>query len=123
MNPGEQFFESATQWYSSFSGDNGVKPQRIGVGSCPNSTPPAPKLVSVPKIEKVIFNPPCTIVKWVDGDKTIVKTDENDVFNEEVGLAMAVVKKLYKTRSAFQKLVASADRQLPKEVKKVKKAK
>ena len=28
----------------------------------------------VPKIEKVIFNDPATIVFWVDGSKTVVKT-------------------------------------------------
>ena len=40
-------------------------------------------------IEKVIFNPPATIVFWKDGSKTVVKA-QGDVFNPETGLAMAI---------------------------------
>ena len=46
-----------------------------------------------PKIEKVIFNNPATIVFWTDGTKTIVKCDGNEAFDEEKGLAMAISKK------------------------------
>lgn len=42
----------------------------------------------------VIFNDPATIVFWSDGTKTVVKCCEDDVFDEEKGLAMAVLKKL-----------------------------
>lgn len=41
-------------------------------------------------IEKVIFNPPATIVYWCDGTKTVVKADET--FDPEKGLAMAIAK-------------------------------
>ena len=47
------------------------------------------------KIERVIFNNPATIVFWNDGTKTVVKCDENDIFSEEMGLAMACTKKLF----------------------------
>ena len=44
-------------------------------------------------IKNVIFNPPATIVFWADGTKTIVKKGENDIFDPEKGLAMAIAKK------------------------------
>ena len=43
-------------------------------------------------IEKVIFNPPATIVLWSDGTKTVVKAD-GEKFDPEKGLAMAISKK------------------------------
>lgn len=44
-------------------------------------------------IKDVIFAPPATIVYWSDGSKTVVKCSENDVFDPEKGLAMAVAKR------------------------------
>lgn len=46
----------------------------------------------LPAIEKVIFNAPATIVLWKDGTKTVVKA-ENEWFDPEKGLAMAIAKK------------------------------
>ena len=43
-------------------------------------------------IKKVIFSNPATIVLWNDGTKTIVKCGENETFDEEKGLAMAIAK-------------------------------
>lgn len=48
--------------------------------------------MKLPKIVKVIFNDPATIIKWADGTKTVVKA-ENEVFDPEKGLAMAIAKK------------------------------
>ena len=45
-----------------------------------------------PKIENVIFNDPATIVFWADGTKTVVKA-ENEPYDPEKGLAMAISKK------------------------------
>lgn len=45
-------------------------------------------------ITNVIFNDPATIVFWSDGTKTVVKCCEDDEFDEEKGLAMAVCKKV-----------------------------
>lgn len=50
-------------------------------------------IVNIPEIEKVIFNNPATIVMWSDRTKTVVKC-ENDSFDEEKGLAMAISKKV-----------------------------
>lgn len=48
-------------------------------------------LNSQPPIEKVIFHDPATIVYWKDGNKTVVKA-ENEPFDPEKGLAMAISK-------------------------------
>ena len=45
------------------------------------------------KIEKVIYNDPATIVFWKDGTKTVVKACEDDDYDPEKGLAMAISKK------------------------------
>ena len=50
-------------------------------------------------IKNVIFSGPCTIVQWTDGDKTIVRC-ENEDFDPEKGLAMAIVKKLFGTNES-----------------------
>lgn len=44
------------------------------------------------KIKKVIFNPPATIVFWMDGTKTVVKAHDED-YDPEKGMAMAFSKK------------------------------
>ena len=49
-------------------------------------------LNSKPTIKNVIFNDPATIVMWSDGTKTVVKA-ENEPFDPEKGLAMAISKK------------------------------
>ena len=45
------------------------------------------------QIKKVIFNEPATIVFWQDGTKTVVKTQNEEDFDPEKGLAMAIAKK------------------------------
>lgn len=45
------------------------------------------------KIMKVTFNYPATIVEWDDGTKTVVKARDNEPFDHEKGLAMAIAKK------------------------------
>ena len=46
-------------------------------------------------IDKVIFNPPATIVFWKDGTKTVVKCKEGEEFSEWAGIALCFAKKLY----------------------------
>lgn len=43
-------------------------------------------------IEKVIFNPPATIVMWADGAKTVVKCCPDEAYDPEKGMAMAISK-------------------------------
>lgn len=47
----------------------------------------------MPKIKDVKFNDPATIVFWADGTKTVVKCQDDDIFDPEKGLAMAITKK------------------------------
>ncbi len=50
--------------------------------------------VKLPEVKEVIFAPPATIVYWKDGSRTVVKCNESDVFNEEVGFALCFLKKV-----------------------------
>lgn len=47
----------------------------------------------IPDIKDVIFNNPATIVFWADGSKTVVKCQDDDIYDPEKGLAMAISKK------------------------------
>ena len=64
-----------------------------------------------PKIHKVIFNAPATIVLWEDSTKTVVKANEDDDYDAEKGLAFCFLKKIY--GSGYYKMIA-------KEVKETK---
>lgn len=48
--------------------------------------------LNLASIKNVVFNPPATIVFWADNTKTVVKA-ENEDFDPEKGLAMAIAKK------------------------------
>ncbi len=52
-------------------------------------------------ITHVIFNAPATIVFWLDGSKTVVKAQNDEPFDKEKGLAMAICKKLGGNRGAY----------------------
>ena len=54
-------------------------------------------------ISNIIFSGPCTIVMWADGTKTIVRCGENDVFDPEKGIAMALMRKVYGPRHHYMK--------------------
>lgn len=45
-------------------------------------------------IKSVKFNPPATIIFWSDNTKTVVKACHDEPFDEEKGLAMAIIKKI-----------------------------
>lgn len=57
-----------------------------------------------PKIEKVIFSYPATIVFWSDGDKTVVKAT-NERFDREKGLAMAIAKKFLGNKGNYYDVI------------------
>ena len=48
-----------------------------------------------PKIKKVIFSGPCTIILWANGDKTVVKRSEGDRNDREVAVLYAIAKKKF----------------------------
>ena len=60
----------------------------------------------MPKIKKVIFNKPATIVLWDDDTKTVVqcqkgKSGKIEKFDKEKGLAMCIAKKCLGNKSNF----------------------
>lgn len=56
-----------------------------------SSRPDPTKMICITDVK---FNGPATIVFWSDDTKTVVKCSENDVYDKEKGLAMAIVKKI-----------------------------
>ena len=48
-----------------------------------------------PKIVKVIYNDPATIVYWSDSSKTVVKCAKGDSFSQSAGLALCICKKIF----------------------------
>lgn len=59
------------------------------------------RMSSIFGIDKVIFNSPATIVFWNDGTKTVVKCSDNDIFDPEKGLSMAISKKALGNTSSY----------------------
>lgn len=53
------------------------------------------------RIKKVHFNNPVTVVLWEDGTKTIVRAGENEVYDPEKGLAMAIAKKALRNQGNY----------------------
>lgn len=70
-------------------------------------------------IEKVIFNPPATIVFWKNGGKTVVQTRCDDEFNPEIGLAMAISKHYLCDICGLKRYDGVFNKYIPKENTKV----
>ena len=56
-------------------------------------------------IKKVIFNNPATIVMWRDGTKTVVKCQEEDAYEETLGLLYCIAKKAYGNTGRFNDII------------------
>ena len=69
-------------------------------------------------VKKVIINPPATIVIWKDGRKEVVKCSKDEDFNPEVGVAMCFMKRIFKSRNQFTKLVDGAWNEYKKQFQK-----
>lgn len=72
-----------------------------------------------PTIEKVHFSGPVTAVIWSDGTKTIVRCD-NEEFDHEKGLAMAIAKKFLGTNDSGSNYYDVFKKWLPKDEPKIK---
>lgn len=74
------------------------------------------------EIKQVIFNNPATVVFWMDGTKTVVKV-ENEDFDPEKGLAMAIAKKVYGNTGSyynqFKKHIQPYHKQLLSDIRKL----
>ena len=63
----------------------------------------------LPGVDRVIYQGTKTIVKWTDGSTTIVDCVENDIFDKETGLAMAIARKYFHgSRAMFKDCVENA---------------
>lgn len=72
-------------------------------GAC--SVPITPKK---PLPRKVIFNGPATTIIWKDGTKTTVKCQAEDVWSDEVGIAMCYLKKMLGNKGNFNNIFREA---------------
>lgn len=75
-----------------------------------NSMYGTPRFSIMPHIDEVYFNKPYTTVKWTDGTTTTVKCRDDDEFNKEIGVSMAISRRYYATytpnpRASFKKLI------------------
>lgn len=64
----------------------------------------------IPKVKKLIFHDPATIVYWEDGSKTVVKCMEGTPFNEYYGFVCALAKKIYGSNSAIDREIQKGER-------------
>lgn len=62
-------------------------------------------VIELPSIEKIIFNDPVTVVFWSDGDKTLVRCNENDEFSEYYGVVAAITKKFVGNAKKIRKII------------------
>lgn len=60
---------------------------------CDEETCATCKCKELPRVEKVIYQNPATIVFWSDGTKTTTKVDGEDEYNPTAGLAICFMKK------------------------------
>lgn len=76
---------------SDYSEDAMVMKKAVAALGSFNYKPIIPNIKSY--IKKVVFNDPATIIFWTDDTKTVVKA-ENEPFDPEKGMAMAIAKKV-----------------------------
>lgn len=61
--------------------------------------------------ERVIFNPPATVVYWADKTRTVVKCGKDDEYSRETGLALCYMKKALGNKSGtFNKALRKAEK-------------
>ena len=62
----------------------------------------------IPK--KVIFSGPATTILWKDGTKTTVKCSSEDVWDDDVGIAMCYLKKMLGNKGNFNNIFREAEK-------------
>lgn len=61
-----------------------------------------------PHPKRVIFSGPATTILWKDGTKTTVKCSDEDVWEDEVGIAMCYLKKLLGNKGNYNNIFREA---------------
>lgn len=59
-------------------------------------------------VDNIIINPPATIVKWDDGTKTVVKCQNDEVYDAEKGIALCFMKKMCNNKSSYNEIIKTA---------------
>lgn len=59
----------------------------------------------MPEIEKVVYSEPATVIYWKDKTRTVVKCQNGDVFNPELGFLLAVCKKAFGNTGRYNELL------------------
>jgi hypothetical protein len=80
-------------------------------------TPPASKEDFIPV--KIIYNCPATICYFKDGTKEVVKCAYDEEYIPEVGVMACIMKKIFKSRNEFKRLVKSGYENEEAEVERV----
>lgn len=62
-------------------------------------------------IEKLFFSGTTTIVIWTDGTKTVVQPTKGERFDPEIGIAMAIARKIFGSRHQFDKFTENVFRE------------
>lgn len=72
----------------------------------------------IPDIQRIIFNPPATIIFWDDGTKTVVKCMKDQPYEKYAGFAAACLKKMFGSTSRAKAIMELCDDELvhPKKV-------
>lgn len=108
-------------YMNSSYGVEGISARNVATGTINNASISTSRKVEYnamfkrAKIKNVIFNDTATIVFWSDGTKTVVKCGENDIYDPEKGLAMAVAKKYLGTNKSHSNYMDEFKKWLPKE--------
>lgn len=84
--------------------DNGPTYKVSGIPACTTAAV-CKNSNDIPEVKKVIWNKNACIVIWKDDTKTIVKCQEGDVWDKEVGLMAAFSKKLFGNDNTFNKII------------------
>lgn len=63
----------------------------------------------ITNINRVIFNPPATVICWEDGSKTVVKCAEGQLFDRYAGFSAAVMKKLFGSTACAKEIMEQCD--------------
>ena len=106
-------------YMNSSYGVEGISTRNVATGTINNESVSNRKYVAYnsmckrTKIKNVIFNDPATIVFWADNTKTVVKCGENDIYDPEKGLAMAVAKKYLGTNKSHSNYMDEFKKWLP----------
>ena len=109
-------------YMNSSYGTEGISTRNVANGTINNASVSTNRKVAYNsmwkryKIKNVIFNDPATIVFWSDGTKTVVKCGENDNYDPEKGLAMAVAKKFLGTNKSKSNYLDEFKKWLPIDV-------